>query len=256
MLDGSGGNITVLTGPDGKVLVDAGIPASRAALTKVLDGLGSQPIKHVINTHWHFDHTDGNEWLHSLGAEIVAHEKTRERMSTSTRVEDWNFTFPPSADGALPTRLLQDEETLQLDGSAIALKHYGPAHTDTDLSVYFEDADVLCAGDTWWNPYYPFMDYSTGGSIDGHIRAAAANVARAGAKTIVVPGHGRSGGKAELVAFHDMLLDVREKVARLKAQGRSLKEVVAAKPTARYDAKFGGFVVKGAAFAGLVYAGV
>lgn len=256
MLEGSGGNITVLTGSDGKLLVDAGIPASRAALTKAIGGLGEQPIKRLINTHWHFDHTDGNEWIHSLGAEITAHENVPRRMSTSTRVEGWNFTFPPSPAGALPTKTFADEQTLQMNGTALALKYYGPAHTDGDTCVHFVDDDVLVVGDTCWNAHYPFIDYSTGGSIDGQIRAAAANISRVGEKTRVVPGHGAVCGKAELVAFHDMLVTIRGKVAELKQQGRSLVEAVAAKPTSDFDKKFGGFVIDGKTFTALVYAGV
>ena len=256
VIEGSGGNITVLNTPDGKLLVEAGIPSSRPGITKALASVGDAPVKQLINTHWHFDHTDGNEWLHALGAEIIAHENTRKRMSTSTRVEGWDFTFPPRPEGALPTKVVGAEETLDFNGTSIALKYYGPAHTDSDLSVYFADADVLCTGDTLWNPHYPFIDYSTGGSIDGHIQAAAANVARVTDKTIVVPGHGKVGGKADLVAFHDMLVETREKVAALKKQGRSLEQIVAAKPTAKYDEKFGGFVIDGKGFTGLVYAGV
>ena len=256
MLEGSGGNIAVLTGRDGKLLVESGVAASRPRITEALSGLSADPVKHVVNTHWHFDHTDGNEWLHSAGAEIIAHENTRKRMATTTRVEDWKFTFPPSPEAALPTQLVTDEKTLRLNGTSVALKYYGPCHTDTDLSVHFTDADVFCFGDTWWNGHYPFIDYSTGGSIDGSIRAAAANVARVSDKTLVIPGHGRVGGKAELTEFHDMLVVVREKVSRLKNDGRSREEIVAARPTAEYDAKWGGFVINGKTFTALVYAGV
>jgi glyoxylase-like metal-dependent hydrolase (beta-lactamase superfamily II) len=256
VLEGSGGNITVLTGRDGKLLIEAGVTASQARLAEALDSLGADPIKHLVNTHWHFDHTDGNEWLHSEGAEITAHENTLKRMSATTRVEGWNFTFPPAPEGARPTQVFADEKTLTLNGTTVALKHYGPAHTDSDISVHFTDADVFCTGDTCWNGHYPFIDYSTGGSIDGSIRAAAANVACVSEKTLVVPGHGPIGSKADLAKFHEMLVAVREKVGRLKNDGRSLAEVVAAKPTAEYDAKWGGFVVSGDTFTGLVYAGV
>ena len=122
VLEGSGGNIAVLTGRDGKLLVDAGIPGTRARITDALDTLSGDPVKHLINTHWHFDHTDGNEWLHSIGAEITAHENTRKHLSVTTRVEDWNFTFPPAPAGALPTKLFNSEQTLHLNGATLALK--------------------------------------------------------------------------------------------------------------------------------------
>ena len=256
VLEGSGGNIAVLTGRDGKVLIDAGITASRPRIMEALDGLSGDPIRHLINTHWHFDHTDGNEWLHSEGAEITAQENTRKHLSETTRVEDWNFTFPSSPSDALPTKVFDQDQMLQLNGATIELKKYSPAHTDSDISVYFSEADVLHVADTFWNGYFPFIDYSTGGNIDGMIRAANANVDRATDKTIVIPGHGPIGNKAQLTEFHDMLVAIREKVAALKKQGKSRDETVAAKPTADYDKQYGGFVIKGDFFTKLVYAGV
>jgi glyoxylase-like metal-dependent hydrolase (beta-lactamase superfamily II) len=256
VLEGSGGNIAVLIGRDGKLLIDAGIPGTRARIIDALDTLSGDPVKHLINTHWHFDHTDGNEWLHSIGAEITAHENTRKHLAESTRVEDWDFTFPPAPAGALPTKVFTKDETLHLNGATLVLKHYEPAHTDSDISVDFTDADILHCADTFWNGYYPFIDYSTGGSIDGMIRAAEANVARATDKTIVIPGHGPIGNESQLIEFRDMLVAIREKIAMLKKQGKSRDEVVAAKPTADYDAKWGGFVIKGDFFTKLVYAGV
>lgn len=256
VLEGSGGNIAVLTGRDGKLLVDAGITATRKGITEALTSLSADPIKHLIDSHWHFDHTDGNEWLHSEGAEIVAHENTRKHLSVDTRVEGWNFTFPASPTGALPTKVFAEELKLQVNGANLALKYYGPAHTDSDISVHFTDADILHVADTFWNGVYPFIDYSTGGSIDGTIRAAEANVAKATDQTIIISGHGPVGNKAQLVAFRDMLVAIRERVAALKKQGRSLDEALAAKPTAAFDEKWGGWVIDGRTFTALVYAGV
>ena len=256
VLEGSGGNIAVLTGRDGKLLVDAGITASRPRITEALDSLSNDPVRHLINSHWHFDHTDGNEWLHSIGAEITAQENTRKHLAVTTRVEGWNFTFPPAPAGALPTKQFATDETLHLNGATLALKYYRPAHTDCDISVEFVEANILHVADTFWNGHFPFIDYSTGGSIDGMIQAAEANVARVRDDTIVIPGHGPIGNKIQLIAFRDMLVAVREKVSSLKKEGRSLEEVVAAKPTADYDAKWGGFVIDGKTFTGLVYAGL
>jgi len=256
VLAGSGGNIAVLPGRDGKLLVDAGITASRPRIMEALAGISADPVKHLINTHWHFDHTDGNEWLHSVGAEITAHANTRKHLSETTRVEGWHFTFPPSPSGALPTKTFEKSQRLKVNGTTLVLDHYAPAHTDSDISVHFTDADILHVGDTWWNGYYPFIDYSTGGSIGGSIRAAEANVARVTEKTIIIPGHGPVGDKAQLIQFRDMLLTVRDTVAALRKQGKSLQEVVAAKPTAAFDSKWGGFVIDGATFTALVYAGV
>jgi glyoxylase-like metal-dependent hydrolase (beta-lactamase superfamily II) len=254
-LIGSGGNIAVLPGPDGKLIIDSGYLGTRSKIAAALSSLSPDPIKHLVNTHWHFDHTDGNEWMHSAGATITAHENTRKHLSTSTRVEDWNFTFPPSPAGAIPTDVFNANKTLHLNGTTVALKYYGPSHTDGDVSAYFIEADVLHTGDTWWNGHYPFIDYSTGGNINGMIRAAEANVALVTDKTIAIPGHGPLGGKAELIEYRDLLITIRDRISALKKEGKSLTEILAAKPTAAYDAKWAGLFINGDFFTKLVYKG-
>jgi len=257
VLEGSGGNVAVLSGPDGKVLVDAGISVSREQMKKALANLSTDPVTHLINTHWHFDHADGNTWLQELGARIIAQENTRKYLSQVQRVEDWDYNFLPLPANGLPTDVFASEQTLKLNGASIALKYYGPAHTDCDISVTFAEADVVHVGDTFWNGIYPFIDYSTGGSIDGMIAASNANLAATTDKTIIIPGHGKPvSNRAELKAFRDMLVEVRENVAKLKAQGRSRDETVAAKPTAPFDAVWGNFVIDPGFFTRLVYKGV
>ncbi|WP_128927785.1 MBL fold metallo-hydrolase [Bradyrhizobium guangxiense] len=257
VLEGSGGNIAVLTGPDGKLLVDAGIGVSRPQLSKALAELGGEPVAHLINTHWHFDHADGNEWLHAAGAKIIAHENTLKHLSVVQRVEDWDYNFLASSAGALPAEIFAKEHHLKLNGASIALRYYGPAHTDSDVSVMFDEANVLHVGDTYWNDIYPFIDYSTGGSIDGMIAASDANLAAANNDTIIIPGHGKPvSNKAELQAFRDMLVAIRDNVGNLKKQGRSRDEIVAAKPTAGFDARYGQFLVDPGFFTRLVYEGV
>jgi glyoxylase-like metal-dependent hydrolase (beta-lactamase superfamily II) len=257
ILEGSGGNIAVLTGADGKVFVDAGITASRPRILEAANGLSRDPIKHLINTHWHFDHADGNQWLNAEGAAIIAHENTHKHLLVAQRVEDWDFNFPSPPLAAVPTEVFSSEKTLTLNHSTLALKHYGPAHTDSDISVNIPEADIFHCGDTYWNGIYPFIDYSTGGNIEGMIKAAEANLAAVTDKTIVIPGHGKPvSDRAELSAYRDMLVAIHENVARLKQQGRSLDETIAAKPTAAFDAKWGQFVITPALFTRLVYRGV
>src|SRR5205085_1653389 len=130
---------------------------------------------HLVNTHWHFDHTDANAYHHAHGASILAQENTRKHLSVDTRVEDWQFAFPKSPAGALPASVFTGDQTLTLNGTAIQLKQYEPAHTDSDISAHFANADVLHVADTWWNGMYPFIDYSTGGSIGGMIHATTRN---------------------------------------------------------------------------------
>src|SRR6516165_6399203 len=209
VLEGSGGNIAVLTGQDGKLFIDAGITASRPRILEAVNSLSNDPIPHLINTHWHFDHADGNQWLTSEGASILAHENTQKHLLTAQRVEDWDFNFPASPLPAIPSDVFSSEKVLKLNGDTLALKHYDPAHTDGDISVTFAEADILHTGDTYWNAIYPFIDYSTGGNIDGMIKAAEANVVAATDKTIVIPGHGNPvSNKIELTAYRDMLVAI------------------------------------------------
>jgi glyoxylase-like metal-dependent hydrolase (beta-lactamase superfamily II) len=256
VLEGSGGNIAVLPGADGTLLVDAGITASKARIVAALESLDAGTVSHLVDTHWHFDHTDGNEWLHGAGATILAHANTRKHLASAQRVADWNFDFPAAPSGALPAEVLTADRTLRQNGTTLELRVYQPAHTDGDISVHFAEPDILHTGDTWWNGIYPFIDYSTGGSIDGMIRAAEANVAMTTARTIIVPGHGPIGNRAELTEFRDMLVAIRANVATLKGQGRSLDETIAAKPTAAFDARWGQFVIGPDFFTRLVYTGV
>ena len=256
VLTGAGGNIAVLPGRDGKLLIDAGFAGARPKIADALAGISSDPIRHLINSHWHFDHTDGNAWLHSAGATIVAHENTRKHLSTATRVEGWEFTFPPAPAGAIPTEVFTTERTVEINGAKIALKHYSPAHTDSDIYAHFTSADIIHVADTFWNGYYPFIDYSTGGSIDGMIRATEANLSKITEKMIVIPGHGPVGTRSDLTVYRDLLVNTRDKVAALKKQGKSLEEIIAAKPTAAYDTKWGGGFMSPRMFTGLVLKGV
>jgi len=253
---GPGGNIAALTGPDGKLLIDAEIVTARDNVAKALSGISADPVKQLINTHWHFDHTGGNDWLHQAGAAILAHENTLKHLSRDTRVEGWKHTFPAAPAGALPATIFKEEYTVHANGTTLNLQHYLPAHTDSDISVHFLEADIFHAGDTLWNRNYPFIDYSTGGSIDGTIRAAEANVSRVTDSMIVIPGHGDVCRKADVVLFRDVMVELRDKVAALKKQGRTYEEVVAAKPGARTDAEWGNGFMTPAMFLQWVYQGV
>jgi glyoxylase-like metal-dependent hydrolase (beta-lactamase superfamily II) len=254
---GSGGNIGVLSGPDGKLLIDGGLAGSRSQLSELLDGISTKPIKHLVNTHWHFDHTDGNEWLHKAGATITAHENTRKHLTEKMHVADWDYDFPPAPKAAVPTEVVEKDHAIKFNGTTVHLNYYGaPGHTDGDLSAHFPDHDVLHCGDTFWNGHYPFIDYGAGGSIDGMIHACEWNLSHSTEKTTLIPGHGAVAKKKELVEFHDMLVSVRDGVAMLKKDGKSVEEAIAAKPTQKFDEKFGGFVITPEHMTRLAYSGV
>jgi glyoxylase-like metal-dependent hydrolase (beta-lactamase superfamily II) len=255
VMEGSGGNISVFTGKDGKLLVDGGIGVSKKNVSAALDSISSDPLKYLINTHWHFDHAYGNEWLHEAGATIIAQEKTRIHLSKTIRVVDWNYTFQPLPENALPSILYKNDQTIHFNGSPVEIKKYAPAHTDSDSYVHFPDADIFHAADTWWNGYYPFIDYSTGGNIKGMIQAGDENLRLTTNKTIIVPGHGSIGNREQMQQNQEMLQTVFKRVSDLKKQGRTEKEVIASKPTKDYDEKYSRFVINGDAFTHLVYMG-
>jgi glyoxylase-like metal-dependent hydrolase (beta-lactamase superfamily II) len=250
---GSGGNIVVLNSAGGKLLGDAGIAVSKPQIEAALASIGPAPIKYLIDTHYHWDHTDGNVWVHEAGATIIAHENTLKRLTTGTRVIEWGYYFPATPAGGLPTILVHDEKTLQFAGETIVMKHFGPGHTDTDISIYFKKADVLQVGDIWWNGHYPFLDNGAGGNIDGLIRWVNECINASTEHTIIVPGHGEVSNRAGLQEFRDLLVAVRANVANLKKSGKTLAETVAARPTAAFDAKYGDFLINPAFFIQLVY---
>jgi glyoxylase-like metal-dependent hydrolase (beta-lactamase superfamily II) len=253
VLMGSGGNIAVLNTPDGKLLGDGGIAVSKPMIEEALASIGPAPIKYLINTHYHWDHTDGNAWLHEAGATIIAQENTLKRLTSGTRVIEWGFMFPPTPPAGLPTIVFKTEKTMEFGGEIIVLKHYGPGHTDTDASIYFKNADILQVGDIWWNGHYPFLDNGAGGNIDGLIRWVNECINASTDHTIIIPGHGDVSNRAGLIEFRDMLVAVRGNVARLKKSGKTLAQTVAAKPTAAFDAKYGDFLINPAFFTQLIY---
>jgi glyoxylase-like metal-dependent hydrolase (beta-lactamase superfamily II) len=253
VLMGSGGNVAVLNGAAGKLLGDGGIAVSRPRIEAALASIGPAPVKYLINTHYHWDHTDGNAWLGESGATIIAHENTLKRLTSGTRVIEWGFTFPPTPKSGLPTVVFRTDKTMDFEGETIVLRNYGAGHTDTDISIYFKNADILQVGDIWWNGHYPFLDNGAGGSIDGLIRWVNECIKASTDRTIIIPGHGEISDRAGLTEFRDMLVGVRTNVARLKKQGKTLAETVASKPTAAWDAKYGDFLISPAFFVQLVY---
>ena len=251
MLAGPGGNVVVLNGPDGKVVVDTFVQPAWAALKAELDKLGSARIATVIDTHWHFDHADNNEAFRKAGAAIVAHDNTRKRLSESHDL--LGAKFPPAPAAALPTQTFAANHKLDANGEQIVLSYIQPAHTDTDIAIKFQKANVLHLGDVYFNGMYPFIDASTGGSINGMIDGATSSMKLADASTKIVPGHGPLGDLAALTRYRDVLVTVRDRVAKLKTSGQTVQQVVAAAPTKDLDATWGKGFMSPADFLAIVY---
>ncbi|MFL6708518.1 MAG: MBL fold metallo-hydrolase [Massilia sp.] len=256
MLSGSGGNITVLAGKEGKLLVDAGIAVSRPRVEAAIDKLGPGKIKVLINTHYHWDHTDGNKWVSESKPTIYGQTNTLKRVGETVRVEDWDFTFDPLPASARPTVVVEKDKTITFEGTKVEMKNFGHGHTDSDIWVYFPKADVLVLGDIFWNGVYPFIDNENGGGINTAILWADKALKQAGPKTIVVPGHGPVGNRQQLQDWRNMLVAIRDNVQVLKKQGKSREAIIAAKPTAKYDAQYGAFVIDPDFFTRLVYDGL
>lgn len=256
MLEGAGGNLALSVGKDGAVLVDDQFAPLSAKIQAAARKVGAPKIKFVINTHWHGDHTGGNENLGKAGSVIVAHANVRKRLSTEQFIEMMNRKVPPSPPGALPVVTFTSEVSLHLNGDTIHLMHLGPAHTDGDALVHFEKANVIHMGDAMMTISYPFVDTGSGGRYSGYILAADKALALANDQTVIIPGHGPLTNKAGLTAWRDMLVAIRAAVAKLVAEGKTLEQVIAAKPTAQWDAQWGQKFITAEQLLKVVYADV
>jgi glyoxylase-like metal-dependent hydrolase (beta-lactamase superfamily II) len=254
--------VVVLNGPDGKFVVDTFVAPAWPRLKEALDGLGNAPVKYVIDTHWHFDHTDNNAHLHAAGATVLAHENTKKRMSESHdlpvlyRGPDGALAglhFDPSPAEALPQQTFPASYKLQANGETLALQHFAPAHTDSDIYVHFQKANVISMGDTFFNGMYPYIDPGTGGRIIGMIAAADKILSLADNDTKIVAGHGPLGNKADLTKSRDMLITSRDRVQKLKSAGKSALEAAAEKPFADLDPVWGKGIINGDQWVQVVY---
>lgn len=235
ILSGAGGNIALSHGEDGNVLVDDEYAPLGDKLAAAVRTVNRDPVRFVVNTHWHGDHTGGNETLGKLGAVIVAHDNVRIRMSSDQVIQAFNMKVPASPKAALPLVTFADGAALHLNGDTLHLVHVANAHTDGDVLVHWAKADVLHMGDIFLHQVMmPFIDTSSGGSIDGLVAAANKGLELAGPDTKIVPGHGPMARRADLLAYRDMLVDVRARVAAGIAAGRTLAQIQADKPAARY----------------------
>jgi cyclase len=254
MLSGPGGNVVVLFGREGKVVVDSFVQPAWPRLKATLDGLDGSPLKTLIDTHWHFDHSDNNANFRSAGAGILAHENTKKRLSEPHDLLGMHLEPAPAE--ALPTDTFADRRSVTLNGDQIILAHVPPAHTDTDILVHFSKGNVLHMGDLFFNGTYPFIDASTRGTINGMIAASDRALQMVDDKTKIVPGHGPLGDRGALQKYRTMLAAIRDKVRAQKAKGATLEQVQAAKPTAEFDPQWGKGMMGPDAFVALVYAGV
>ena len=252
MMEGAGGNLGLSIGEDAVFLIDDQFAPLTEKIQAAISKLTPKPVRFVLNTHWHGDHTGGNENMGKAGAIIVAHENVRSRMGSEQFIELMKMTEKASPKGALPIVTFASSVTFHLNGDEIRVFHVPKAHTDGDAIVHFVKSDVVHMGDVYFNGMYPFIDTSSGGTIQGTIAGCDRALAIANDQTKIIPGHGPLSNKAELKAYRDMLATVAERVGKLVAAGKTVEDVAAAKPTADLDEKWGKGFIKPEQFAQMV----
>lgn len=253
MLQGAGGNIGVSAGEDGVFMIDDQFaPLSGKILTAIAD-ITDKPVTYVLNTHWHGDHTGGNENIGNAGAVIVSHENVRKRLSTKQFMKAFGREVPAAPETALPVITFTENATFHFNDTEIRVMHLPNAHTDGDSVVFFSDANVLHMGDTFFNGFYPFIDQSSGGSLDGLIDATTHALTLVNDDSTIIPGHGGLAKRTDLESYLEMLTSVKSIMQPLVASGKSRNDVISSNPLAELSDKWGNGFMKPDTFTGIIY---
>ena len=253
MLTGKGGNMGISVGADGVFLIDDQFAPLTEKIQAAITQVSDQAVKFVLNTHWHPDHTGGNENLGKSGAVIVAHNNVRKRLSVDNFIELFNLKSSATTAAGLPVITFDDAVTFHLNGDEIQVTHVMNAHTDGDAIVHFTHSNVIHAGDIYFSGMYPFIDSAHGGSTEGTIRAINQVLALADDKTVIIPGHGAISNKQELTAYRDMLLTISGRIRKRISENASLQQVQTSMPSKDFDEKYGGGFISNEAFVKMVY---
>jgi cyclase len=253
MLQGEGGNITVAVAKDGIIMVDGQYAPLHDKIKAAIEAISKQPIKYLVNTSFHGDHSGGNESFARDGVTVVSQTNVSKRLAAGTTNGLTGARTPPAPPAALPSDTYTNFSKIRLSGRVADLKHTPNAHTDGDTYVWFKTANVLATGDTFTNRRYPDIDFANGGHINGMIAATDAYLKVTNAKTRIVPGHGPLADRAALMEYRTMLVAARERMTKLVKEGKSEDEVVAAKPFADLDAKWAPTELAGKEFIRVVY---
>ncbi len=255
MLEGEGGNIGVSAGEDGVFLIDDQFAPLTPKITAAVKAISDQPIRFLINTHWHGDHVGGNENFGKAGVVIVAHDNVYKRMSVGGAIQLLKQNYAPAPKAALPVISFSETATFHLNGDDVTSIHLPPAHTDGDSLVRFAKANVIHSGDVFAAYRYPFIDVESGGSVKGVLRAIDRLLPMLDDDTKLIPGHGGLSGKKDVLAYRKMIATVVGRIEPMARSGKTLQQVLAAKPTREFDEEWGKFR-KPDAFVEIVYNGL
>ncbi len=256
MVTGKGGNIGLFIGPDGTFLIDDQFAPLTEKILAAIKSVGGEVPKFVINTHYHGDHTGGNEKLGKQGALIFSHHNVRERLESGSAIAAFKMTRPAVAKEGLPVVTFSKKVKFYLNGDTVHVKHVPHAHTDGDSFIYFENANVIHAGDSFFNGFYPFIDVNHGGSLKGMIRAVDKLLRLADDRTKIIPGHGPLADKKALADYRAMLATAYERLYKLKAEGKTAQAAAAADPLKDLEAAWGNGIFKGARWIEVIWSGV
>lgn len=243
VLFGAGGNIGVSYGDEATLIIDDQFAPLSAKIEAAIADLEAKPVKYVVNTHWHFDHTGGNEHFGKTGATIFAHDNVRVRMAMGTPDEPGGRAIAPASRVALPIVTYDQGLRIHLNGDTINVMFLGGGHTDGDSVIFWEEDNVVHMGDLYFKiAGYPFIDVKSGGNVYDAMRSLDLVIARIDSDTKVIPGHGPMSNKAELTAYRAMIGEVVRRVEALREQGLTLEDALATKPLADIDRGEGGFI--------------
>ena len=256
LISGKGGNIGVSIGSNGTFMIDDKFAPMTEEILAAIKAIGGGVPKFVINTHWHADHTGGNENLGKKGSIIVAHENVRERLTKDNFLEAFNKKVPAAQSIALPAVTFNDKINFHLNDDEINVSHIANAHTDGDSIIHFSSENILHTGDLFFNGFYPFIDIAHGGSLKGMINASDIILSMIDDQTQIIPGHGPVANKADLQKYRDMLQTAYDSLKTLKSSGKSLKQVLAAKPLKALDAEWSNGIFKTEKWISLIYNGL
>ena len=253
MLEGSGGNIGVCIGEDGVLIIDDQYAPLSEKIQAAISQLSKDKVGYVFNTHWHGDHTGGNENFGKQGALIIAHANVRKRLSTDQVMKAFSRTVPAAPKAAWPVFTFTEDMSLHLNGEDIIIHHVHNAHTDGDAIVYFATSNVMHLGDTFFNGRFPYIDLGSGGTVQGMIDSANKAIFLADDNTKIIPGHGAMASKNDLISYRNVILTVRDRIQQAIDEGKTIEEIKAAKLSAEYDEAYGSGFINPERFADIIF---